>query len=93
MRWGWGLDGLRKFFRRRRRRRRRHPPGAQKCKFSKGLRMGLPGGRNVRSACTKVFRYPLAPQVPYAVFFRMFPYMFLYIPSLLTPIPYTGAVT
>ena len=26
VRWGWGLDGLGKFFRRRRRRRRRRPP-------------------------------------------------------------------
>ena len=37
---------------------RRRPPGAPKSQFSKVRRMGLPGGRNVRSACTKVFHYP-----------------------------------
>ena len=94
VRWGWGLDGLGKFFRRRRRhRRRRRRPQAPKSQFSKVLRMGLPGGRNVTRPCTKVFCYPISPQRPYGekTCWAFFPYIFLYIPIYpLTPIPYGG---
>ncbi len=67
--------------------------GPNKNLFPKVLRMGLPGRRNVRSACTKVFRHPISPQVPYDenicfVISLIFSYISPIYP--LTPIPYGG---
>ena len=72
------------------------PKKFPKSQFSKVLRMGLPGGRNVTRPCTKVFHYPISGDIPPSPIWRNFLFydFSLYFPIYpLTPIPTMGAVT